>query len=77
MKPRSQLVDGMAEAEPGTTEEVVEVGEEPVEVAETRISLTNVGGSVFRAHRLPYLFNLFILRLKILLPSQVWNLCSI
>ena len=53
MRPRSQLVDGMAEAEPGTTEEVAEVGEEPVEVAETRISLTNVGGSVFRAHRLP------------------------
>ena len=77
MRPRSQLVDGMAEAEPGTTEEVAEVGEEPVEVAETRISLTNVGGSVFRAHRLPYLFNLFILRLKILLPSQVWNLRSI
>ena len=47
----------MAEAEPGTTEEVAEVGEEPVEVAETRIRLTNVGGSVFRAHRLPYLFN--------------------
>ena len=77
LRPRSQLVDGMAEAEPGTTEEVAEVGEEPVEVAETRISLTNVGGSVFRAHRLPYLFNLFILRLKILLPSQVWNLRSI
>ena len=67
----------MAEAEPGTTEEVAEVGEEPVEVAETRISLTNVGGSVFRAHRLTYLFNLSVLRLKILLPSQVWNLRSI
>ena len=42
----------MAEVEPGGTEEQVEVGEEPVEVAETRISLTNVFGSVFRAHRL-------------------------
>ena len=42
----------MAEVEPGGTEEQVEVGEEPVEVAETRISLTNVVGSVFRAHRL-------------------------
>ena len=43
MRPRSQLVDGMAEAEPGTTEEVGEVGEEPVEVAETRRNLkTNV-----------------------------------
>ena len=37
---------------PGATEEQAEVGEEPVEVAETRISLTNVVGSVFRAHRL-------------------------
>ena len=42
----------MAEVEPGGTEEQVEVGEEPVEVAETRISLTNAVGSVFRAHRL-------------------------
>ena len=42
----------MAEVEPGGTEEQAEVGEEPVEVAETRISLTNVVGSVFRAHRL-------------------------
>ena len=42
----------MAEAEPGATEEQAEVGEEPVEVAEARISLTNVVGSVFRAHRL-------------------------
>ena len=41
----------MAEVEPGGTEEQAEVGEEPVEVAETRISLTNVVGSVFRAHR--------------------------
>ena len=41
----------MAEAEPGAVEEQAEVGEEPVEVAETRISLTNVVGSVFRAHR--------------------------
>ena len=42
----------MAEAEPGATEEQAEVGEEPVEVAEQRVSLTNVVGSVFRAHRL-------------------------
>ena len=41
----------MAEVEPGGTEEQAEVGEEPVEVAEARISLTNVVGSVFRAHR--------------------------
>ena len=39
----------------GATEEQAEVGEEPVEVAETRISLTNVVGSVFRAHRLQIL----------------------
>ena len=39
----------------GVTEEQAEVGEEPVEVAETRISLTNVVGSVFRAHRLQIL----------------------
>ena len=46
----------MAEAEPGATEEQAEVGEEPVEVAEARVSLTNVVGSVFRAHRLDKAF---------------------
>ena len=53
----------------GATEEQAEVGEEPVEVAETRISLTNVVGSVFRAHRLQIL----IAAVECFL-EQVWNL---